>query len=131
MGNTLPLSIRKCLNLRASLSITEYLSYLQEQAELSDYIIWELRCFIAPNVLKGHSHYINAVAITPDGTRIVTGSDDNTARMWNLKTGDCERVFEGHSDTILAVTITPNGKTIVTRSGDETVRIWSLNRHIA
>jgi WD40 repeat protein len=111
--------------------LREYLSFLQQHTELSAYLIWELRCFLAPDVLRGHSGEIYAVAITPDGERIVTGSWDNTARVWNLKTGVCEKVLEGHSDTILAVTITPNGKTIVTGSGDETVRIWSFNRHIA
>ncbi len=36
-------------------------------------------------VLKGHTHWIYCVAISPDGRWLVTGSSDKTARLWDLK----------------------------------------------
>ncbi len=33
--------------------------------------------------LQGHSGMVNSVAFSPDGSRIVTGSYDNTAKIWN------------------------------------------------
>ena len=33
-------------------------------------------------VLSGHSSSVDAVAISPDGQFVVTGSSDNTARVW-------------------------------------------------
>jgi len=39
----------------------------------------------APIVLRGHKHYIYAVAISPDNHWLVTGSLDSTARLWNLR----------------------------------------------
>ena len=33
--------------------------------------------------LKGHTGFVSGVAVTPDGARIVTGSDDKTARVWD------------------------------------------------
>jgi WD40 repeat protein len=33
---------------------------------------------------RGHSDDINSLAITPDGTRVVTGSGDHTAKVWDL-----------------------------------------------
>ena len=35
--------------------------------------------------------------MTPDGARIVTGSDDNTARIWDAKTGGELAQLKGHT----------------------------------
>ena len=45
----------------------------------------------------GAHRHVRAVAISPDGTTAVTGSDDNTARVWDLRTGETVRVLEGHT----------------------------------
>ena len=35
----------------------------------------------------GHTNGIRSVAISPDGSKVVTGSDDNTAKIWNMADG--------------------------------------------
>jgi hypothetical protein len=37
-------------------------------------------------ILKGHEGAVQAVAVTPDGTRIITGSEDRTVRIWDPAT---------------------------------------------
>ena len=37
--------------------------------------------------LTGHSAAVNSVAFSPDGTRVVSGSDDNTVKIWDSQTG--------------------------------------------
>ena len=32
---------------------------------------------------KAHSHFIRSVAFSPDGTKIVSGSDDQTIKVWD------------------------------------------------
>ena len=39
-------------------------------------------------VLEGHTGWVRAVAISTDGTKIVSGSDDNTVRVWSMETGE-------------------------------------------
>ena len=36
---------------------------------------------------KGHTNIVTAVAFTPDGSRIVTGSCDKTAKVWDAQSG--------------------------------------------
>ena len=38
-------------------------------------------------VLKGHTGTVKAVAISTDGSKIVSGSDDKTVRVWSAETG--------------------------------------------
>ena len=45
----------------------------------------------------GHSDYVNSVAFSPDGTQVLTGSDDNTAKLWDSETGKLVRTFAGHT----------------------------------
>ncbi|WP_292799591.1 WD40 repeat domain-containing protein [Nostoc sp. NMS7] len=38
--------------------------------------------------LAGHSNWVNAVALTPDGKQVISASLDNTLKLWNLETGE-------------------------------------------
>jgi WD40 repeat protein len=65
-----------------------------------------------------------SVAFSPDGSTILTGSGDNTARLWEVTSGQLIHSFEGHSNSVLSVAFSPNGHTILTGSGDNTARLW-------
>jgi len=64
--------------------------------------------------------------VSPDGTFIVTGSDDRTARIWDVKTGTERAVLKGHEKFVDGVAVSPDGTFIVTRSYDKTARIWDV-----
>jgi len=34
--------------------------------------------------LRGHAHWVTCCALSGDGTRLLTGSADNTARLWRV-----------------------------------------------
>ena len=76
--------------------------------------------------LQGHTHLVSAVAITPDGRRAVSGSDDSTLRVWDLETGQTLTTLQGHTLGVSAVAITPDGRRAVFGSGDTTLRVWDL-----
>ncbi|WP_367288015.1 NB-ARC domain-containing protein, partial [Laspinema palackyanum] len=43
--------------------------------------------------LTGHDSFVQAVAISPDGQQVVSGSHDKTLKVWNLATGEEERTL--------------------------------------
>ena len=43
--------------------------------------------------VKGHSDTVNSIAISPDGTRIVSGSWDKLVKIWDAHTGAEVRSF--------------------------------------
>jgi len=82
----------------------------------------------ASAVLVGHRHTVTALAVTPDGALLASGSRDGTVRLWALPTGTPRAVLEGHSPrwSIWAAAISPDGKTLASASDDLTVRLWEL-----
>jgi WD40 repeat protein len=49
--------------------------------------IWQLDTGIAGAVLAGHGDYVNSVAWSPDGSRLVTAGGDALVRVWDAATG--------------------------------------------
>ena len=77
--------------------------------------------------LEGHTFFVTAVVITPDGKQAVSGSSDHTLRVWDISSGTYLRSLEGHTDMVTAVAITPDGKQAVSGSSDHTLRIWDIS----
>ncbi|KYC40721.1 hypothetical protein WA1_24075 [Scytonema hofmannii PCC 7110] len=76
--------------------------------------------------LTGHSSWVNALALTPDGKRVISASDDKTLKVWNLETGSLESTLTGHSDWVNALALTPDGKRVISASYDKTLKVWNL-----
>ena len=57
-----------------------------------------------------------SVAFSPDGKRIVSGSDDGTIKVWDAATGQETLTLKGHSSAVNSVAFSPDGKRIVTGS---------------
>ncbi|EMD30754.1 hypothetical protein CERSUDRAFT_120326, partial [Gelatoporia subvermispora B] len=63
---------------------------------------------------------VGAVTFSPDGTRIVSGSRDNTIRIWDASTGQALlEPLEGHTDVVSSVAFSPDGTRIVSGSYDK------------
>ncbi|CAB1063128.1 High-affinity carbon uptake protein Hat/HatR [Olavius sp. associated proteobacterium Delta 1] len=75
-------------------------------------------------VLPGHEDWVLSVAFSPDGTRIVTASQDKTARVWDLATGAELATFSGHTERVNSAAFSPDGAHIVTASNDRTSQVW-------
>ena len=78
----------------------------------------------ARQTLVGHAGSVWSVAFSPDGKRIVTGSDDATAKVWDAETGQELLTLKGHTGSVISVAFSPDGKRIVTGSDDKTVKVW-------
>jgi WD40 repeat protein len=94
--------------------------------------VWDVETGKEIRVLTGHKAGVWAVAFSPDGRRILTGSGhwtldspDMTMRLWDVDSGKELARFEEHTGTVFSVTFTSDGKQALS-SGDRTVRLWRL-----
>ncbi|KAJ1477020.1 WD40-repeat-containing domain protein, partial [Baffinella frigidus] len=77
--------------------------------------------------LAGHSDAVNAVAYSPDGKRIISGSSDHTIRIWDAFSGADLHVLTGHTDKVRALAICGvEGATLVSGGHDRVLRVWDL-----
>ena len=71
--------------------------------------------------LVGHNGAVVAAAFSPDGTRVVTESRDNTARLWDARTGAPLATLSGHTNS---AAFSPDGTRVLTASDDDAARLW-------
>ncbi|KZP12348.1 WD40 repeat-like protein [Athelia psychrophila] len=76
--------------------------------------------------LKGHRGLISSVAFSPDGTKIVSGSDDRSIWVWDVVSGEHLATLEGHLGGIASVALSPDSSHIVSGGADSTIRLWSI-----
>ncbi len=86
--------------------------------------LWDLERGRVLCTFEEHSSAVKAVALTPDGRYLATGSDDQTVRVWDTTTGRCIRVLRGHTHNVSCVAVSADGKRVVSGSWDRTVRLW-------
>lgn len=77
--------------------------------------------------LRGHQGRIRHVEYSPDGKRVVTASDDGTARVWDATTEEVLAELRGHQGSVWQAGFSPDGKRVVTASADGTAWVWGLS----
>jgi len=77
--------------------------------------------------LRGHGGPVKALAISPDGTRAISGSFDTSVIIWSLSRNTAEQVLRFHDGAVNAVAYLKDGR-VVTAGADSHIAIWSVGQ---
>jgi len=69
---------------------------------------------------------VTAVALSPDGSTLLTGSADGSGAIWNVATGSLIASLIGHDGAIVGAAYDPSGTRVYTASRDGTTRVWRV-----
>jgi eukaryotic-like serine/threonine-protein kinase len=89
-----------------------------------EWYYWQRQCHQSLHTLRGFLGNVNSAVFSPDGQRILTGSDDKLAKLWDAATGRELFTLKGHRAEIKSVAFSPDGQRIVTGSEDQTAKVW-------
>src|SRR5262249_50907252 len=67
----------------------------------------------------GHEKAVTALAWSPDGKRLASGSEDHTVRLWEMPSGDVLRIFKGHNGPVWNIAWEfPRGQRLLSVNGN-------------
>jgi WD40 repeat protein/transcriptional regulator with XRE-family HTH domain len=70
---------------------------------------------------------VDAIAASPDGTRLATGEFDTTVRLWDTVAGRLLLTLFGHSSQVVSVAFSADGNTLASASEDGTIKLWDAH----
>ncbi len=89
--------------------------------------------WLCRKTLIGHQGEVTAIAVSPNGKLIASGSSDRSIRLWNFKgelletwTGRSLRSGVGHAAPITALVFSPNSRVLISASADGSIKQWDL-----
>jgi WD40 repeat protein/uncharacterized caspase-like protein len=74
--------------------------------------------------LAGHAESVSAVAFSPDGKLLASGSGDGAVKLWDILTGALLDTLTEHRDRVSSLAFSPDGRTLASGSWDTTVKLW-------
>ncbi|KAK4881254.1 hypothetical protein RN001_004573 [Aquatica leii] len=121
-------------------------TYLASGDDDANIIIWNLRteqvplfeeatsneeCWVVFKILRGHKEDVYDISWSPNETKLVSGSIDNTAILWDFNKGHSEFILSDHKGFVQGVNWDPKGEFIATISSDRVCRIFdNTGKHV-
>jgi len=75
---------------------------------------------------EGHIDALYALALSPDGKVLATGSYDQKIKLWDIASGRETGMLKGHNGGIFGLSFRPDGRVLASASADRTVKLWEV-----
>ncbi len=102
----------------------------------SQFQLWDVGATTPRNTIKidanlpppspmGPTNATRAVAFSPDGDTLATGSEDGKVRLWNVKSAALEQTLTGQGGDVTSLSFSPDGETLASGGTNKTVILWN------
>lgn len=93
----------------------------------TELILWDWETGSKRLTLSGHKRSVSACAFSPDGSYIVSASNDGTLKLWRTGDGSLIRTMAGHLSRVTSCVFYSDGMRIISSSEDGTVKVWDVS----
>ena len=94
--------------------------------------VWDLSNLNSSSVIQpirrliGHQGVVEALALTQDHKKIISGSSDHSIRIWDIQEGKLIFQFPEDAGNVSKMKLASDGRTLVSISDDRVLRVWDL-----
>ncbi|PQO33623.1 c-type cytochrome domain-containing protein [Blastopirellula marina] len=76
--------------------------------------------------IASHADWVNAVAWSDDGSILVSGSRDKSAKVYNAATGELLASYQGHGSAVRGVSVLPDNTQVASVGADGKLHRWQV-----
>ena len=77
--------------------------------------------------MRGHTAGVSSLALSVDGKRLFSGSEDSTIKVWDLEAGKEALTLRGHADSVFGLALSVDGKRLCSGDWQGTIKVWDLD----
>jgi WD40 repeat protein len=89
--------------------------------------IWDLESGVqVGETWEDNDFGVTAIALSPDGKKVASGSSDGAVKLWNIDTGKVIKTWTGHIKEVRSVSWSSDGGRVLSGSRDGTFRVWGV-----
>jgi WD40 repeat protein len=89
--------------------------------------LWSAATGAHTATLAEHRLGVGGAVFSPDGSAVVTSSDDGAAIVWDVARRRIRVKLLGHRGGVYSAAFSPDGRRIATASEDRTAKIWDAH----
>jgi WD40 repeat protein/serine/threonine protein kinase/ABC-type sugar transport system substrate-binding protein len=86
--------------------------------------VWSMADGTVLHRFDAHTAAVRSLSFSPDGTNLLSASDDSSLILWNVTMGSFVRRYTGHSDTVWTASFSPDGSQFISGSSDTSIILW-------
>ena len=92
--------------------------------DLTTLSLWDAASGQLIRTFDAYSNSVQSLAVSADGTRLLSGSSDMSLKMWDATGGQLIRTFRGHSSWVSDVAFSSDGARLLSASQNGEIRLW-------
>ncbi len=79
-----------------------------------------------PEIWRGHTKAVDAIAWSPDGRFIASGGWDHSVRLWDATTGTPIQSLSGIRSHVIDLAFSPDSRLLAAGTHDHSVHVWEI-----
>lgn len=124
--STDPLVLSRRLGIITAIGVSEDCRLAAVASTTGHIDLWDLSAFKIKGTIAAHKHTVTCLALTPDGRKLISASEDMTTKVSDTETAQMLWVHESSMTRTTALTVSSDGLKLISGNTDGATILWDL-----